>query len=129
MDQPPKKRSRLGSILTTTGGVLGVLGVIIMRIGLKVTISPDNNDVTIIRGVVSVGGAIVFGIAVAMIVAGAIVGRRKTAPSNDEGPVEHQAQTDPLLSDAFGFPDAGAISTYDSTTRRDESSSSSGSSS
>ena len=57
-----------------------------MRIGLKVTIQPDNHDVALIRGVVSIGGAVVFGLAIALLVAGAVVGRRKANPANDEGP-------------------------------------------
>lgn len=120
MDQPPRKGSRLARALTTAGGVLGVIGVIILRIGLKVTIRPDNNDVALIRGVFSVGGVIVFGIAVALIVAGAVVGRKKAALSKDEGPVEHQAQTDPLLPESSGVPQMPTLRTYDSPRLRDD---------
>jgi hypothetical protein len=119
MDQLSKKRSRLGSALTTMGGVLGVVGVIVMSIGLKATITPDTRNVMLIRSVLSVGGLVTFGLSVGLILAGAIIGRRITAQKN-KGPVEHQAPTDPSLPDAFGFPEASASSTYDSTKPRGE---------
>lgn len=110
------------------GGVLGVLGVIAMRIGLKATIVSDDHNVVLIRSVMSIGGFATFGLAVALIVAGAWVGRRKIAAEKNEGPVEHQAPTGPaLLPNSFGFPDSGATSTYDSKKLPDEHSSSSSS--
>jgi hypothetical protein len=113
MDHPAKKRSRLGSALTTLGGALGVLGVIVMSIGLKATVTPDTRNVVLIRSILSVGGLVTFGLAIGLIVAGALIGRRLTA-QKDEGPVEYHTQTDPLLPDAFGFPEPSATSTYDS---------------
>lgn len=111
MDQLPKKRSRLGGALTTLGGVLGVAGAIVMWIGLKATITPDTHNVVLIRSVLSTGGLVTFGLAIGLILAGSLIGRRKTA-QKDEGPVEHQAQTDPLLPDSFGVaPEAVPTST------------------
>jgi hypothetical protein len=109
MDQQPVKRSYLGRALTLLGGALGVFGVIAMNVGLKATISPDARNVVLIRSVLSIGGLVTFGLAVGLIVAGAIVGRRMTR-QKDEGPVEHQAQTDPLLPDSLGVPDADLTS-------------------
>lgn len=114
MESNTKKRSMLGSALTTAGGVIGVLGIIIMRIGLKATITPDTHNVVLIRSVLSVGGFVAFGLAVGLIFAGALIGRRSRASAKNEGPVRATAQTDPnLIPDAFGFPDS--TSTYDSS--------------
>jgi hypothetical protein len=127
MDQQPNKRSHLGRALTLLGGALGVFGVIAMNIGLKATIDPGVN-VVLIRSVLSLGGLVTFGLAVGLIMAGAIVGRRMTR-QKDEGPVEHQAQTDPLLSEGPGFPETGVTSTFDAMRQHAESKSSSSSSS
>jgi hypothetical protein len=113
MDQQPKERSRLGSALTTLGGVLGVTGVIAWWIGLKATITPDVHNVVLIRSVLSVGGLVTFGLAVGLIVAGALIGRRSIARKN-EGPAEPSALADPLLPDAFGYAETSATSTCDS---------------
>ena len=84
-----------------------------MSIGLKATITPETRNVVLIRSILSVGGLVTFGLAIGLIVAGALIGRRLSA-QKDEGPVEHHAQTDPLIPDAFGFPETSATSTYDS---------------
>jgi len=108
MDQG-SKRSRLGSSLTTLGGVLGVAGVLVWRIGLKATITPDTHNVVLLRSILSIGGLATFGLAIGLIVLGAFAGRRKT--KKKERPVEHQAQTDPLLPEAFGLPEGDFTST------------------
>ncbi len=122
MDHIPKRRSRLGSALTTAGGVLGVLGIIVMRIGLKATIVQDSHNVAhthnvvLIRELVSAGGFVVFGIAIALIVAGSLVGRRATA-QKDKGPVEASARTDPYSIPDFP-PESAPTSPYDSSEKQ-----------
>lgn len=61
-------RSRLGTILTTVGGAVGMLGVIAMAIGLKATLTPAMQDILFYKGLFA-GSAI-------LILLGAIYGRR-----------------------------------------------------
>ena len=69
-------KSVLASILTVAGAVLAVFSVIALRIGLKATISPGNQQVTLLKGAVSVGALVVFGISAGLILAGSRIGRR-----------------------------------------------------
>ena len=61
-------RSRLGTILTTVGGALGMLGVIAMAVGLKLTLTPQLQEILFYKGL--------FAASAVLILLGAIYGRR-----------------------------------------------------
>jgi hypothetical protein len=84
MDQSKSFPPWIGIACTWIGAALGVFAVTAMSAGLKATLSPEMRTVEIFNGLLGRASVVAFGVAAALMVSGAIIGRRRKRQIADQ---------------------------------------------
>ena len=79
-----KKKNPAGIVMTTVGGILGMVGVAAWLIGLKMTLTPGLQEVQVYQGL--------FAASFSLIALGAVIGRRINS--------EHKAEETKALNES-----------------------------
>jgi hypothetical protein len=85
MDQSKSFPAWIGIACTWIGAAVGIFAVTAMATGLKATFTPDMRTVEIFRSFLDRASIVAFGVSAALMIAGAVLGRRRKKQLLDEG--------------------------------------------
>ena len=85
MDQSKGFPAWIGIACTWIGAAVGIFAVTAMAAALRATFTPDMRTVEIFRGFLDRASIVAFGVSVALMISGALLGRRRKKQLRDDG--------------------------------------------